>query len=129
MSSSDRPMDHVPPSSGTQGRAGKSDLERHMTARGTWMRFLFMLIFVLIYGVSRLVTALVVAIQFLYVLFTGETNERLKAFGHSLAIYSFQIIDYLTFNTESRPYPLDDEWPHRLPGEGDDLAADEHGDL
>ena len=128
MTSSDQPMDHVPPNEDTHMKSGKSALEQHITARSTWLRFLFMIIFALLYGLSRLVTAAVVAIQFFYVLLTGATNEQLKKFGHSLAIYSFEIIDYLTFNTETKPYPLDAEWPHRLPGE-DEGSADDDVDI
>jgi hypothetical protein len=65
-------------------------------------------------------------IQFFHVLFTGNTNEQLKTFGHSLAIYSYEIVDYLTFNTETKPFPLGADWPSELPeksnaatGEGD----------
>jgi hypothetical protein len=45
------------------------------------------------------------------VLFTGKPNERLKDTGLSLAQYVYQVIEYLTFNTEVRPFPFDAEWP------------------
>jgi hypothetical protein len=44
------------------------------------------------------------------VLFTGKPNERLSRFGLSLAIYTYQIVSYLTFNTERQPFPFTD-WP------------------
>ena len=108
-------MDHVPPSADTGGASEPSDLEKNVKMRSTWLRLFFMIIFALLYGLSRLVTAAVVAIQFFHVLFTGETNEQLKTFGHSLAIYSYEVVEYLTFNTDTKPFPLEAAWPDELP--------------
>jgi len=111
MTTSDQPMDHASPDTETGGNSDKSDLEKHITAKSTWIRLFFMIVFGFIYGISRLVIGAVVVIQFFHVLFTGDINEPLKGFGHSLALYSFEIVDYLTFNTETKPFPLEAEWP------------------
>lgn len=124
MTSSDRPMDYEPQEPSAGRHAGGSDLEKHVKARKTWIRLLFMILFVFLYSLSRLVVLAVVAIQFFHMLFTGATNEQLKQFGHSLAIYSFEIVNYLTFNTEIRPFPLDAGWPERLPTEEADSWDD-----
>ncbi len=113
----EQPRDHVP---GDDTRGSETDPERtreprdfeeHIKSRTTWLRLLFMIIFVFLYGVSRIVVIAVVVLQFFWVLFTGETNEKLKAFGQSLATYTYQVIRYLTYNTDSRPFPFDDDWP------------------
>ena len=124
MTSSDQPMDHVPPAADDNVTTEKSDLEKNVLTRSTWVRLLFMIVFAFLYGLSRVVTAAVVVVQFFHVLFTGETNGQLKRFGHSLAIYSFQVVDYLTFNTETRPFPLDAEWPDELPRESVETAGE-----
>jgi len=111
----DQPMDHVPPDAESTGNTGRSDLEKNVTRRSTWLRLVFMLILGFLWGLSRFVTAAVVAIQFFYVLLSGETNEQLKTLGHSLAIYSYEVTDFLTFNTEVRPFPFDASWPTELP--------------
>mgnify|MGYP001406219941 CR=1 FL=1 len=67
----------------------------------------------------------VVGIQFFHVLFTGDTNGQLKRFGHSLAIYSFEAVDYLTFNTEIKPFPLDAAWPEDLSERGASETTEE----
>lgn len=118
MTTSDQPMDHVPPAadkSERPERSERSDLEKNVLARSTWIRLLFMIVFAFLYGLSRLVTAAVVVIQFFHVLFAGDTNDQLKKFGHSLAIYSFEIVDYMTFNTETKPFPLGSDWPIEMP--------------
>ena len=114
MTTSGQPMDHVSPGAETGASSDKSDLEKHIKAKSTWLRLFFMIVFGIIYGVSRLVIGVVVLIQFFHVLFTGEIREPLKSFGHSLAIYSFEIVDYLTFNTETKPFPFDADWPTEM---------------
>jgi Flp pilus assembly protein TadB len=97
---------------------GSGDRERQPVAvkenlkkRSTWLRLFFMLVMVVLYSVSRVVVSVVVLLQFFWVLFTAETNKPLEKFGQSLATYTYQIIRYLTFNTEERPFPFDLDWP------------------
>jgi len=49
-------------------------------------------------------------------LFTAETNKALEQLGQSLATYTYQIVRYLTYNTEERPFPFDLDWPDGPPG-------------
>lgn len=86
-------------------------LEQHLTSRATWTRLLFMIVMTILYSVSRIVVGAVVILQFLCVLFSGKTNERLTETGQSLAAYTYQVVRYLTFNTERRPFPFDMDWP------------------
>jgi hypothetical protein len=85
--------------------------EQHVKSRSTWLRLVFMILFAVISSVARLVIGVVVLVQFLHVLFTGETNRKLLDFGQSLATYLYEIMVYLTFNSEVRPFPLDAPWP------------------
>jgi hypothetical protein len=88
-----------------------AQLTDNLKSRSIWMRLLFMVIVIFLYSISRIVVAAVVAMQFVWKLFTGETNDNLLELGRSLATYTEQILLYLTFNTEDRPYPFDLEWP------------------
>jgi hypothetical protein len=115
MTTNDQPMDHVPPEEMAAESKSSSELEQNVKQKSTWVRLFFMIVFAFLYGLSRLVIGAVVVIQFFYVLLTGETKEQLKTFGHSLAIYSYEIIDYLTFNTDDKPFPFEGSWPTSLP--------------
>ena len=88
----------------------ETSLKENLTASSTWLRLLFMLLFLALWGISRLVVLAVVILQFLWMLIRDETNARLTAFGQSLATYSYQIVLYLTFVSEERPFPFSD-WP------------------
>ncbi|HSG66804.1 MAG TPA: DUF4389 domain-containing protein, partial [Gammaproteobacteria bacterium] len=125
------PRDHVvgdtddqPDEAGEAGEAGEQGLEQNIKSRSTWLRLLFMILFIVLWGISRLVILAVVILQFFWVLFTGRTNARLGQFGRSLATYSYQIIFYLTYNSEEQPFPFT-EWPMGPPAapDGSDEAA------
>jgi hypothetical protein len=88
-----------------------SEMEQNLRARSTWLRLVFMIVIAICAEVARLVGGVIVLLQFLHVLFTGKPNERLLDTGLSLAQYVYQVIEYLTFNTEVRPFPFDAEWP------------------
>lgn len=119
MTTNEQPMDHVPADDIADDSRSPSDLEKNVKSRTTWLRFFFMIIIAILYGLSRLVVAAVVVIQFFHVLLQGEKNESLLALGHSLAIYSYEVVDYLTFNRDEKPFPFDAKWPTSLPKEQD----------
>ncbi len=109
-------QDTSPPEHGSakEPEEGRSIID-NLKSRSTWLRLFFMFVVVLLYSVSRVVVGAVVALQFFWVLFTGETNKRLEQLGQALATYTYQIIRYLTFNTEERPFPFDADWPTAPP--------------
>ena len=75
-----------------------------------WLRFLFMVLFAVIAGVASYVMTALVVLQFLWALITGEGNDKLRSFGSSLSQYIYQIMRFLTYNTDDKPFPFAD-WP------------------
>jgi hypothetical protein len=88
----------------------QSELKVRLLSAEHWLRFVFMVLFAVVAGVASYVVAVLIIIQFLFALVTGTGEERLKAFGGSLSKYLFQILQYLTYNSEEKPYPFND-WP------------------
>ena len=86
----------------------EGQVKRNVAAKSTWVRLLFMAFFAVVYGILHGVLAVVVGLQFLTVLFTGSPNERLMKFGHELGIYYHDIVVFVTFKTEARPFPFSD---------------------
>lgn len=113
MSNEDKPVEDQSP----EEQGGQRPLEENVKSRSTWLRFLFMVIMFIIYGITRLIVLAVVLLQFLLVLFTGEKNKQLLVFSQSLATYTYQVIRFLAFNTEERPFPFDADWPTGPPPE------------
>lgn len=86
------------------------ELKSNLRKRQTWLRGLYMLLFIVIYHVAEFVVGAVVLLQFIFTLVSGNTNARLLQFGQSLSRYAYQILRFLTFNSEDLPFPFN-EWP------------------
>jgi len=92
----------------------EDEIRQNLRNRQTWLRALYMLLFMVIYGVVEFIITAVVLFQLFSVLFTGSTNERLLTLGQNLSTYVYQIVLFLTFNSDDHPYPLG-EWPQGTP--------------
>jgi len=92
------------------------ELKANLKERKTWLRGLYMLLFAIFYTIAEVVITAVVIFQFLLALFTGSSNERLLKLGQSLSTYVYQILQYLTFNSDHQPYPFG-AWPKGTPKE------------
>lgn len=123
MAEETTPADHVVDESGEERTAERGPaIEENLKSRSTWLRLVFMFVFYLLGSVATLVASVVVILGFLWVLFTGETNEQLKRTGQGIASYIAQIIEYLTYNSDVRPFPFDAEWPSPEVVDTDDAA-------
>lgn len=102
-----------PPADGTfvDGDPAGKPIEENLKSRATWTRLLYMVICCFLVSLASFVGTFVVVLGFLWVLFSGEVNRQIQQVGQSLAAYIYEIIRYLTFNTEERPFPLGNEWP------------------
>lgn len=105
------------------------EIKENIIQQSTWLRGLYMLLLALFYSLAEFVLFAVVVFQFLLVLFTGETNPRLKKLGQSIGIYIYQIVQYLTFNSEYKSYPFG-AWPKSEPADlkNKRLEMDEHAE-
>jgi hypothetical protein len=72
----------------------------------TWKRIFFMLIFAAIGGLVRMLIWAVILLQVASTLLTGKANVNILNFGRSLAVYTYHILLFLTFNTEVLPFPF-----------------------
>ena len=91
------------------------NLREHVTTRATWLRLLYMVLFIIAFNVAELVISIVVLVQFLFKLFTGGPLEQLVILGDSLSSYIAEIVQFLTFRTEDMPYPFS-KWPKGTSG-------------
>lgn len=71
-----------------------------------WKRFFFMLVFAGIASLVRLLIWAVTAFQVVFALLTGRANQHILSFGRSLSVYTYHIMLYLTFSTETLPFPF-----------------------
>ena len=82
----------------------------NVKVKDTWMRGIFILLFTFAYSIAEIVLAAVVFLQFLFLLFTAEKNINLLNLGDDVSRYIYQVMRYLTFNSDEKPFPFTD-WP------------------
>jgi len=87
-----------------------SGLKQNLSRSETWQRLLYIILFVVIYSVAEIVVVAVVAVQFGFVLITGNRNENLLDFGAALSQFLYDVLLYFTFKSDRKPYPFD-AWP------------------
>lgn len=78
--------------------------------RDTLLRGLFMFLMAFFYQLAGTLLFFIAIIQFVIALINGTPNARLVSFGRSLGTYIKQIVSYLTFASDDRPFPFSD-WP------------------
>ena len=89
----------------------KEEVKKNLKNTNVWLRFLFMILFVVVYHfIVIIVMALVILFQFIYTLLTGEPNGKIKPFSKQLVKYIYEIFLFLSYNTEEKPFPFSD-WP------------------
>ncbi|WP_049630008.1 DUF4389 domain-containing protein [Cellvibrio sp. pealriver] len=85
-------------------------LKSNLTSSKHWLRLVFMLLFAAVLQLASLVMWILVAAQFLFSLITGEDNQHLRRFGHSLSTYIYDVLKFLCYSSEEKPFPFAD-WP------------------
>ena len=79
---------------------------------GHWLRILYMVGFYIVYKITDLIIIIMLILQAIVTTFGNGPNDRLTKFGASLATYVSQIVRFLSFADEKKPYPFS-EWPKK----------------
>lgn len=100
-------------------------LKSNLTSSKHWIRLVYMLLFAFFLYVASFVVGILVIVQFLFALITGVDNRKLRELGGSLTIYIKRVLLFLTFNSESKPFPFAD-WPEApVFAEGESVVVEE----
>jgi len=86
------------------------ELASKLRDTNAWTRILYIVMFGLVLYVAAAVVLLVVLLLVVFTLLTGERDARMQGFAASLAEYVAQVLRYITYNTDVRPFPFSD-WP------------------
>ncbi len=77
-------------------------------SKDAWIRVLFVVLFWVVFYVTQFVIAVVVVAQCAFTVFTGKANHNLLKFGDMLGKYVHDILRFVTYNTDQRPFPFND---------------------
>ncbi len=88
----------------------KHNVEQNIKQPSTWKRGLYILLYSICFQLSATLLFFIVFFQFMAKLITAETNDQLRKLSRSLASYVYQLILFMSFNSNDKPYPYGD-WP------------------
>ncbi len=86
--------------------AEQEQLKQNLKNPNQWLRILYMILFWIVLYVVMTVTGALILIQVLFALITGSDNENLRKFAADLTKYINQIILFLTYNENRKPFPF-----------------------
>ena len=84
------------------------DIVENLKQPSQWLRIGFMLALAIALYVASVILTLLTLAQAVFSLLTGSDNVNLRALGRDLATYVKQILDFLTYNSENKPFPFSD---------------------
>ena len=103
--------DYQYPDADQASQTGSNSLRQKLTNPSHWLRLLLIfLMYLVLFTVVQFIVTVSMLVQWVLVLFNGETNTRLRKFTKGLNRYSWEILEYLNFNSDRCPFPLAD-WP------------------
>ena len=71
-----------------------------------WQRLFFMVIYVAAINFVVSILIVLVAIQFIFYLFTSKTNTQLQSANNWLHGFFNDSLNFLSFNTDAKPWPF-----------------------
>jgi len=86
------------------------EIKKKLSSTDTWSRGFFMLLFVIVLWSAKALVAGIVIFQFLTRLLAGAVNERLVGFSANLAQFISEIVLFVTYVSDEKPFPFND-WP------------------
>ncbi len=81
-------------------------LKENLLNLDTWLRLLLICVFMVVRWVLLIVINLLIAVQFLFVLFTGEKSTDIDAVSGMMNAYLLQIVNYQSFVSDKQPWPF-----------------------
>ncbi|MDP1929837.1 MAG: DUF4389 domain-containing protein [Gammaproteobacteria bacterium] len=82
------------------------DIVENLKQPSQWFRVAFMVVFAVVLYVVALILTLLTVAQIFFSLLTGSDNENLRGLGKDLTIYVNQILAFLTYNSDEKPFPF-----------------------
>lgn len=88
-----------------------SKLIDNIKSISTWQRLFFVLLYLVVACIIvEAVFVAVVVLQCGFLLLSGKKNDNLLQFANSVLRYYVQVLEYLCFKSDDRPFPFK-PWP------------------
>lgn len=92
-------------SGNTETTASTNDSNSDGNRNNTISRLISMLVLAISFSIAESVLIALVVGQVLFGLFAKQQNDSLKKLASQIVVYMYETLNYLTFNSEERPFP------------------------
>jgi hypothetical protein len=99
-------------------KMNQDEVKRNLLSLDQWLRMLLMACYLVVAWVVGVVLVVIMVAQTLVVLITAELNVNLQKFGAIASAYLYQIVIYLVYGTDEKPFPF-----NALPGTEEAASA------
>ncbi len=99
------------------------DVKTHVKSTTTWTRLIYLILYAIIFRIASIVLFAITIIQFIKALLTGSPFAELQSFGGALAEYNRQLVAYLSYQSDEKPFPVG-PWPPQTPPASGDESSD-----
>lgn len=86
----------------------KDQFENLLAPDGLLTRFLYLVLFAVIFCLCRFILIALVIFQFLHLVLTAEKNEKVTEFAADFSAYLGAVSAYLTLASDDQPFPFRD---------------------
>ncbi len=86
------------------------EVETNERKKSGLARALYIFLYLVIGRFISMVLFVIAITQYIYIWLTGEPNDKILHFTEDLAEYTKQLVSYVGFNTDEKPWPVGD-WP------------------
>lgn len=83
-------------------------LKKNLTSGERWIRIIYMILFFVVAKLAGMAIMALAVLQLLLGFINGQPNERLLSLTSRLNRFMLQTHNFLTFNSEQKPYPFMD---------------------
>lgn len=83
-------------------------VKQNISNKTQWQRILYVLLFALVLYPVMMLMAMIVFVQVIFALFTGKANENLTEFADDMTRYIQQILSFMTYGDDRKPFPFND---------------------
>lgn len=102
-------------------------IKKNIQNKDTWLRGLFILLFCVIMYVLLGLISLLTVFQFVHKIFKGSVNMHVSQFSARVINYTMQVLKYIMFQLEERPFPF--KSMESMDVEGSPSAEDNEPDI
>ena len=78
--------------------------------KNIWTRVLFVLLYFFIAFIVRMLIVLTAVLQIASNIIWKTPNYNLTSFGNMISTYLYEVMQFITYNTDKRPFPFS-PWP------------------